>query len=236
MRDHRGKISADTGDGLRLRERSVSNLKQIAVAMYNYQVTHGHYPPAALTDAAGEPLLSWRVAILPYLARQELYDRFKLDEPWDGPANRELLSEMPEVYTLAGVDFGRRHETFYRGFHGPGAFFEGTQGIEMMDITDGPDTLMVVEAADPVAWTKPDELTLTNGSPLPEVGGQFKEGFHALTCDGEVLFLDRGIDADLLRWAITRNDGQVMTLARLRYRSWRDERPSGIRLFLPPNT
>ena len=58
----------------------------------------------------GKPLLSWRVAILPYLGHERLYKRFHLDEPWDSLHNRELVSLMPEVYQNPG----------YRAYYTPG--------------------------------------------------------------------------------------------------------------------
>ncbi len=42
-----------------------NNLKQIMLAMHNYHAAYNHFPPAAITDKDGKPLLSWRVAILP---------------------------------------------------------------------------------------------------------------------------------------------------------------------------
>jgi Protein of unknown function (DUF1559) len=209
----RPAISAKPEDDLTLREKSVANLKQIGLAMHSYLDAHGHFPPAALADSAGTPLLSWRVAILPYLAHVDLYERFKPDEPWDGPSNWKLLKEMPKVYAPVGCGPKARSDTFYRGFVGNGAFFEGAQGIKIADITDGTvNTLMLVEAGEPVAWTKPEDLPIECGSCMPRLGGQFEEGFHALTCDGWVRFLAKEIDVDMLRWAITRNDGEVIKL------------------------
>jgi hypothetical protein len=208
-----------------LRERSIRNLKQIGMAMHGYHKAHGHFPPAALTGSAGEPLLSWRVAILPYLAHRDLYEQFRPDQPWDGPSNRGLLSKMPEVYALQGLGTGPTYETFYRGFIGEGAFFDGTRRIRIGDITDGTvNTLMLVEADEPVAWTKPEELPIKAGGPLPRLGGPFADGFHALTCDGYVRFLAKEVDGDLLRRAITRNDGEVIELNRLCRSSGRDGR------------
>jgi hypothetical protein len=71
---------------------------------------------------------------------------------------------------------------------------------------------MVVEAAEPVAWTQPEGLALAEGTSVPGLGGQLEEGFHALSCDGWVHFLDKGINVDLLRRAVIRNDGEVIKL------------------------
>ena len=38
------------------------------------------------------------MAILPFLEQQALYSKFKLDEPWDSPHNKALISEMPPTY------------------------------------------------------------------------------------------------------------------------------------------
>ena len=43
------------------------------------------------------PLLSWRVAILPFIGEQNLYNRFRLDQPWDSPHNIALLPLMPAL-------------------------------------------------------------------------------------------------------------------------------------------
>jgi hypothetical protein len=42
--------------------------------------------------------LSWRVHLLPYLEQEDLYAKFRLDEPWDSPHNRKLILQMPEIY------------------------------------------------------------------------------------------------------------------------------------------
>ena len=57
--------------------------------------------PPAYTSKDGKPLLSWRVAILLFMRERKLYRKFHLDEPWDSTHNKQLVSEMPELY--AGV-------------------------------------------------------------------------------------------------------------------------------------
>jgi len=49
------------------RAQCKNNLKQIGLALHNYHDAFGCFPPVASTDAQGNPLLSWRVALLPYL-------------------------------------------------------------------------------------------------------------------------------------------------------------------------
>ena len=64
------------------RAQSMNNMKQIALAMLMYESAKGAFPPAYIADKkTGKPLLSWRVAILPYLDSGALYNQFHLDEP-----------------------------------------------------------------------------------------------------------------------------------------------------------
>ena len=70
------------------RATSTNNLKQLSLAMHNYANVHRYFPRQAIYSKDGKPLLSWRVALLPYLEQMPLYNKFKLDEPWDSPHNR----------------------------------------------------------------------------------------------------------------------------------------------------
>jgi hypothetical protein len=79
------------------RSQSMNNLKQIMLAMHNYHDTHGAFPPQAIRSQDGKPLLSWRVALLPFLEAGDLYKQFHLDEPWDSAHNKPLIEKMPAV-------------------------------------------------------------------------------------------------------------------------------------------
>src|SRR5438552_2302923 len=48
------------------RAQCVNNLKQIALALYEYEQVHKSLPPAYTVDPKGRPLHSWRSLILPY--------------------------------------------------------------------------------------------------------------------------------------------------------------------------
>jgi hypothetical protein len=191
------------------RMQSSNNLKQIALAMHNYHDTYGHLPPAAILDKDGKPVLSWRVAILPFIEQEQLYKEFHLDEPWDSEHNKKLLPKMPRVYALVNVEPKDPHTTIYKVFTGKSTVFEDPNGIRLADITDGTsNTFLVVEGDGPVPWTKPEDLPFDLEQKLPKLGGQFDEGFLAAFCDGSVRFMSNQANENLLRALITRNGGE----------------------------
>jgi hypothetical protein len=198
------------------RDRTIDNLKILGLAMGWYAHVHdGRFPPAAIRKE-GEPLLSWRVALLPFLGQKALHVRFHLDEPWDSPHNKALLEEMPAVYAPVVPKGPERHVTYYQGFVGPGAVFDGEQGTRIAEITDGVGwTLMIVEAAEPVPWTKPEDLPYDEGEPLPKLGGQFDDGYYVAFADGSARFLSKQVAPETLRALIMRGDGQAIGFEKL---------------------
>jgi hypothetical protein len=141
---------------------------------------------------------------LPYLEQFALYERFRLDEPWDSPHNTSLLKEMPRVYAPVAPADATPYATYYQGFAGPGALFGGEQGAMIADIIHvARPTLMVVEAAHPAPWTKPEDVPYDKEGPLPRLGGQFDDGFYAAFADGSVRFIGRGVAPESIRAAVT---------------------------------
>ncbi|MGL4419542.1 MAG: sigma-70 family RNA polymerase sigma factor, partial [Gemmataceae bacterium] len=76
---------------------STNSLKQIILGFYNYHDTFSFYPSDIIDAKTKKPLLSWRVAILPFIEQDNLYREFKLDEPWDSAHNLPLLKKMPKA-------------------------------------------------------------------------------------------------------------------------------------------
>jgi hypothetical protein len=193
------------------RRRSAKNLAKISIAMIlTYHDRHGHLPPPAICDTKGKPLLSWRVALLPYLGHDELYRQFRLSEPWDSEHNKKLLPQMPAVYGPVGVETKQEPVTYYRVFTGLGTAFEGKEGVKLEDFSDGRDTILLIEAGEPVPWTKPEELDYNPNNPLPRLGGLFDGGFHILMASGAGVFVQPKFKEEILRDGITRNDGRQM--------------------------
>ena len=113
---------SDDSDSLRAgsqqSRRSLNNLKQIMLAIHNFESAYG-YLPSDIVDKEGKPLLSWRVLLLPYLEQTPLYQQIKLDEPWDSESNLKLLPKMPDIYRV-GFEAPKTTNTFYRAFSGVG--------------------------------------------------------------------------------------------------------------------
>jgi hypothetical protein len=206
------------------RAKSTNAVKQLGLAMHNYHSSYGYYPRQAIHGKDGKPLLSWRVALLPYLSQVPLYKKFRLDEPWDSPHNKALLKYMPLVYMPAeDRPEHKPYTTYYQvfvGTDGPiGPMFEPSPRFQMRvaGCVDGTsNTLMIVEGGTAVPWTKPEDLPYDPDRPLPALGGVFTEGTVAGFADGSVRLLTRDLDEETIRALITRNGGEPVEWTKLK--------------------
>jgi hypothetical protein len=175
--------------------QAINNLKQIGLALHNYHDVHKQFP-IGIRDKKGKLLLSWRVQILPYVGGEQLYEKFKLDEPWDSEHNIKLVKQMPPVFRSPGSKAAPGKTTFL-GPTGKGLFFDRAapqRGIK--EITDGTsNTIMVLEVDDDHAatWSAPDDLNVDPKQPLKGIGGNPAGRFLALFADGLVRAMNRKI-------------------------------------------
>jgi prepilin-type processing-associated H-X9-DG protein len=194
------------------RMQSSNNLKQIALAMHNYESANGHFPPAAVYDKDGKALLSWRVLLLPYLEQDALYREFKLDEAWDSPHNKKLLAKMPALFQVPNAKPQHAHGTFYQVLYGKGAAFEGKTGNTIVAFTDGTsNTILAVESDKDVPWSKPEDVPFDDAKDVPRLGDHHGGGlFMAAFADGSVRAIKHTINKDALKALITRAGGEVI--------------------------
>jgi hypothetical protein len=168
------------------------------------------------TFRAGRALLSWRVAILPFLGENELYNQFHLNESWDSPHNLKLLKKMPKVFAPPGIKTAQPYTTFYQVFVGPHAGFEKHRGVPISAFHDGTSNIiLIIESGHAVPWTKPVDLHFASDEPLPELGGMFTDVMHAAFADGSVHTLRKNCDQEMLRLAIMRDDGHQLDFSKL---------------------
>ncbi len=217
-----GRRSPSTGNvvnsvrGAVLRSETTSQMKQLALALLNYETTNERFPKAAAFQAAdGSPGLSWRVAILPFLEENALYEQFRKNEPWDSPHNRALIARMPSFFKSPGSKLEEGY-TNYLAIVAPNTILSnGRRGTSMRDITDGTSrTVMLVEADDDAAvpWTKPDDLAWDTQQPLRGLGKIWSGRFYAVFGDGSVRALGADLPAETINGLFSRNGGETVTL------------------------
>jgi hypothetical protein len=201
-------------------KESETNLRTLGIALENYRATMAGMPANTYHNQTRQPLLSWRVHLLPFLEEANLYQQFKLDEPWDSAHNIRLLPRMPAIY--ASVESRKQNlndRTFIRGLTGPGGALESqrrnqnAQGPGIAQFNDGlVSTALAFEASEPVEWTKPDELVWPanavrpKGMPNDFVPAGSPAYFWVLMGDGEPKRVKRQADNDALRRLFIRND------------------------------
>jgi len=205
-------------DDAEAKKKSAKNMKELALALLNFRDTYNTFPPhPSLQTDLTKRLYSWRVDILPFIEEDNLWKTFKQKEPWDSEDNKKLLDKMPKTYAPVTDDSKEKNLTHYQIIVGGGAMFDSKKRVKIKDITDGTsNTIMIVEAEEPVLWTKPADLVYDPEKPLPKFGGLFKDGFHVAFADGTVRFIKKDTDEKLIRALITRAGGEAVDLKKLK--------------------
>jgi DNA-directed RNA polymerase subunit RPC12/RpoP len=195
--------------------KSKNNLQQMALAFHNVHDAEGSMKYAIVNPQTKAPLLSWRVAILPYIEEGQLFNQIHRNEAWNSPFNRQFWNRMPKVFELPGKQ-APAGMTYYQTFVGDGAVFDRGNNLtrQILSIKDGTsNTLLLAEAANAVNWMQPTDIDFQNGGPngfpvVGRVGGHFPNGFHVALADGTVRLLPMTLKPQTFQAAITVAGGE----------------------------
>ena len=180
---------------------SSRNFVQMGLALLNYESRYRRFPGDILSDD-GKPLLSWRVAVLPYLENHELYNSFHLDEPWDSEHNKTLIAKMPDVFLTRESD-PVSNKTRIQMPVGKGTV-ASSSGVGFKGITDGgANTIALVEAKEAVTWSQPGDFNYEDW--LPSEPGTYR---LCIMCDGSRLRIPSDYSAEKLAAAVRYKDGK----------------------------
>lgn len=174
------------------RAQCKNNLKQIGLAIANYQSAHGVFPPSATIDlnvtSTGNNG-SWSIhgRILPMLEEASLYDQVDLTAAWDNQhaidgvkvatysctsdpradEARDPGSNRPHLYpTTYGFNFGTWFVFDPTTGQGGDGLFAPNRSLDYADVIDGASNTML--AAEVKAW---NAYTRNGGPPSPAMPG-----------------------------------------------------------------
>lgn len=195
-----------------MRMESSSNIRNIGLALLNYESTYRQLPPAYTVDAEGNKLHSWRTAILPFLEESALFSQVDFSKPWDAPENAAVRNANIKVFSTPGVDLPPG-QTLYQAIVDPKGIFSGPKATTLRDIVDGTsNTILVMEAGKdhPVHWMEPSDADMSYFLNRDLKQSAFRGGFHVLFCDCSVRFLFEDLDMKTRQAMATKDGGEMI--------------------------
>ncbi|MFO0915039.1 MAG: DUF1559 domain-containing protein [Pirellulales bacterium] len=142
----------------------IPNVRELQLAVLNYESASRRFPPPFTVDAQGNRLHSWRVLILPYLGETELFDQIDLKKPWNDPVNLKFADRMPDVFRCPQFKpktRDQRNTTAYVAVVGARTVWPPSGRRTIRNITDRHQaTLSIVESeAYRTNWMAPNDPT-----------------------------------------------------------------------------
>ena len=224
------------------RKQSMDNLKHIAFAFHNYEQAMGRFPPPAVIGPDGRPWHSWRVLLLPYLERDDLYEKYDFSQPWDSPKNRPLADEVVKVYRDparpgddAFADYAAivgAHCMFPPGLvtmenadDFPACLGRGKK-VSFPQVTDGTSNTIMFATLDPsrkIPWTKPEDIVVEGAfagiGAADGIGAIHSSGDVRLCLvafgDGSVQSIADAVEAETMLPLLTRDGGELVDRTQL---------------------
>lgn len=99
-----------------------NNLKQLGLAVHNFQSTYGVFPPSRTVDLG----LTWAVLILPYMEQENLYKQFDLTKQYYQQPTTNGDPRTKEVKTFFCPSYPRTTKVSTAGDAGAGAHTPGS--------------------------------------------------------------------------------------------------------------
>lgn len=197
-----------------------NNLKNVALALRNYASDYGTLPPAYVSDADGKPMYSWRVLILPFVDRRDLFEQYDFNQPWNSPKNQRLAQTLRFYQCPSDPGAESSDMTSYVAVVGAATAWPGNTGRAVEDFPEPDRTILLVEVANSgIHWTQPRDVTIADlagfvRQPGPDgqsgihvlPGGYFHHddrGIQVAMADGSVRFLPANLPAATLEDLLT---------------------------------
>lgn len=185
-----GAVTSSTRDQARRMAKS-NQLKNLGLAMHNYHSVKKHLPPRHFVDRDKNPLLSWRVALLPFLNQKALYDSIELGQAFNSKANQQVKDTVVPLFDSGVAELPL---TTFRAPVFPGSAWHGDGPPKRFrDVTDGlSNTIAFIDAplGDAVNWADPAPWVINETDPLGDIFGDRNE-ITVVIMDGSVRVFTR---------------------------------------------
>jgi prepilin-type N-terminal cleavage/methylation domain-containing protein/prepilin-type processing-associated H-X9-DG protein len=87
------------------RTQCSNNLKQLSLAMHNYENVYQAFPPGRTKES---PRHSWSAFMLPFIEQDNVFKLYKINLDWDNPANYEAVQTQLAVFNCPSTLPGER--------------------------------------------------------------------------------------------------------------------------------
>lgn len=190
-----------------------NNLKQVGLAIHNYHSVYRQLPAAAGTDAAGNPIWSWRVALLPFVEQNVTWEQWQKDQAWNSQANLPLCLPLPFAYANPKEADPSSDQTHVFAIRHPQSMMSGESTLTFDSVTDGLSNTMLAVYLPwrTTSWAAPEDISLA------ELQAEFAKATPAETIqvlfgDGAVLRFSDPLDAETIEAMVTRDGGELVNL------------------------
>jgi hypothetical protein len=200
------------------RIRCSNHEKEIILALHGYHDMYGAFPPLYTVDENGNPLHSWRVLLLPFLAGETLYKQIRLDEPWDSEHNKQFHDHRLDTFHCPSSHY-LPGQCFYSAIAGavlqPAKKAGEIKGPDFSYIEDGTSgTIAFVEVEKSFCWMDPTaDVDLEELSKGINAGGRVGSGHPGgalfAMFDGTVRFFSDTVPVNVLKALGDPRDGEA---------------------------
>lgn len=196
-------LPGENEDQCILRVSCEMNVKQIMYAIDAYHAANSRYQSAYTVDAKGNKLHSWRVTILPYMNQQELYEKIRLNEPWDSEHNKQFHSQMPSFYACPAClkKDNASGLTSRKWVVGPDMFSQGESTSNQILVSNF-SLAVVVESLPTTNWMEPVDIMQEDIGKVfgneGAAGSRHFKGVNVGMLDGSVKFVSDPQELDNL--------------------------------------
>ncbi len=200
-----------------------SKLKNLANGLLLFADRYNERLPCNIISADGKPLMSWRVALLPVMEYEHIYEKLRLNEPWDSAHNAALLKQVDPRLFASNAKTPDGHADMLavigKGFgFSPTESRNGRGVVSIGSVTDGMSYtafLVEVEPAMSVPWAKPEDYKFNPDQPTKGLGAPEDKFFQAVFGDTRVQRVSKDESVETLRRLFNRSDGKAYELKTL---------------------